>query len=117
MMRLLEYHGNEFSLTKDLLDNIPAYAILSHTWGDDGQEFTFEDLAKGAGKSKPGYRKIRFCGEQAARDGLRYFWVDTCCIDKSDAAELQSAINSMFQWYKNAARCYVYLPDVSVSEE
>jgi hypothetical protein len=47
---------------------------------------------------------------------LRYFWVDTCCIDKSDAAELQTAINSMFQWYKNAAQCYVYLPDISISD-
>ncbi|PVH69398.1 HET-domain-containing protein [Cadophora sp. DSE1049] len=117
-MRLLEIDSNnKLSLTKDLASNIPAYAILSHTWGDDGQEFTFEDLVKGAGKLKPGYRKIRFCGDQAARDGLRYFWVDTCCIDKSDAAELQSAINSMFLWYKNAARCYVYLPDVLLFKE
>ncbi|KAH7336155.1 hypothetical protein BKA65DRAFT_527080 [Rhexocercosporidium sp. MPI-PUGE-AT-0058] len=117
-MRLLEIDdNNKLSLTKNLASNIPAYAILSHTWGDDGQEFTFEDLAKGAGKLKPGYRKIRFCGDQAARDGLQYFWVDTCCIDKSDTAELQSAINSMFLWYKNAARCYVYLPDVLLSED
>jgi hypothetical protein len=30
-------------------------------------------------KNKVGYRKVVFCGEQAARDNLRYFWVDTCC--------------------------------------
>ncbi|OAG00992.1 TPR-like protein [Paraphaeosphaeria sporulosa] len=28
---------------------------------------------------------------------------------------LSKAINSMFQWYKNAIRCYVFLSDVSVS--
>jgi hypothetical protein len=28
---------------------------------------------------KEGYRKIRFCAQQAKRDGLDYFWVDTCC--------------------------------------
>ena len=80
-MRLLELkaHG-EFSLTEFIGDNIPPYAILSHTWGADGEEVTFKDLVKGAGKSKAGYNKIRFCGEQARRDGLRYFWVDTCCI-------------------------------------
>jgi hypothetical protein len=60
-----------------------------------------------------GYRKIQFCGEQARLDGLPYFWVDTCCIDKSSSAELQEAINSMFRWYQNAAKCYVYLSDVS----
>jgi hypothetical protein len=39
--------------------------------------------------------------------------VDTCYIDKSSSAELQEAINSMFRWYQNTAKCYVYLSDVS----
>jgi hypothetical protein len=80
-MRLLEQKDNgEFSLTKDLTKNIPRYAILSHTWGADTEEVTFKDLADRTGKSKAGYDKIRFCGEQAKRDGLQFFWVDTCCI-------------------------------------
>ncbi|KAG4427310.1 hypothetical protein IFR05_017207 [Cadophora sp. M221] len=33
--------------------------------------------------------------------------------DKSSSAELAEAINSMFRWYQKAAKCYVYLPDVS----
>jgi hypothetical protein len=82
-MRLLEISGsNVFSLTKEVLDNdIPRYpyAILSHTWGRDGEEVTFDDLLKRAGKDKAGYKKILFCAKQAARDGLQYFWVDTCC--------------------------------------
>src|SRR6266536_1101147 len=115
-MRLLELKGNdEFSLTKDIVSNTPPYAILSHTWGDDDEEVSFEDLTKGSGKTKAGYRKILFCGEQAARDGLQYCWVDTCCIDKSNNTELSEAINSMFRWYRNAAKCYVYLSDVSRS--
>jgi len=114
-MRLLERnHAGEFSLTKDLVgdDKIPPYAILSHTWRES-EEVTFKDLMDGTGTSKPGYDKIRFCGEQARRDGLQYFWVDTCCIDKSNSTELSEAINSMFRWYRNAAKCYVYLSDVS----
>jgi hypothetical protein len=59
--------------------------------------------------------KSRFCGEQARRDGLQYFWIDTCCIDKSSSAELQEAINSMFRWYRNATKCYVYLTDASTA--
>src|SRR4051794_31465518 len=111
-MRLLERKDNDkFSLTKDLINNIPAYAILSHTWGGDDQEVTFKDVTNGTGQSKAGYQKIRFCGEQAARDGLRYFWIDTCCIDKSNHSELTEAINSMFRWYRESARCYVYLSD------
>ena len=117
-MRLLQCCGTGgFGLTKDFLDDeaIPPYAILSHTW-DDGQEVTFRDLMDGTGRSKSGYDKIQFCGQHAERDGLQYFWVDTCCIDKSNHVELQKAINSMFRWYQQAAKCYVYLSDVSTAK-
>jgi Heterokaryon incompatibility protein (HET) len=94
--------------------NIPPYAILSHTWGADEEEVTFSEIIEGSGKSRTGYNKILFCGEQAARDGLQHIWIDTCCIDKSNSTELSEAINSMFRWYRDAAKCYVYLSDVSV---
>ncbi|KAH8807606.1 heterokaryon incompatibility protein-domain-containing protein, partial [Xylogone sp. PMI_703] len=114
-MRLLEWSGNgQLRLTRDLPpDQIPKYAILSHTWGPDEEEVTFEDLKNNLGKDKSGYEKIRFCGKQARRDGLQFFWVDTCCIDKTNNAELAEAINSMFRWYRDADKCYVYLSDVS----
>ncbi|KAK5110236.1 hypothetical protein LTR85_001306 [Meristemomyces frigidus] len=81
--------------------------------GADAEEVTFANLVTGDGKAKRGYEKIRFCGQQVKQDGLQYFWVDTCCIDKTDKAELSHAIRSMFHWYQNAAKCYVYLSDVS----
>jgi hypothetical protein len=117
-MRLLYYgEDRELRVTADLVneDAIRPYAILSHTWGADKEEVTFEDVAKKTGKDKPGYKKIQLCGQQAKRDGLQYFWVDTCCINKTNKAELSLAIRSMFRWYRDAARCYVYLPDVSAS--
>lgn len=99
-------------------DNLPPYAVLSHTWeGELGDEVVLQDIRAGYYDHKPGYRKILFCGAQARRDGLEYFWVDTCCIDKKSSAELAEAINSMYRGYKNAAKCYVYLSDVSVSHE
>lgn len=103
-MRLLQLRDDEAepSLTEFFGDDIPAYAILSHTWGKDDEECTFKDIEMSAGKDKIGYRKIQFCARQAARDGLQYFWVDTCCIDKSSSAELQEAINSMFRWYQKS---------------
>ncbi|MCJ1242239.1 hypothetical protein MMC14_010246 [Varicellaria rhodocarpa] len=113
-MRLLQLKScTELSLTEDLIDNIPPYAILSHTWGTDRDELTFDDLYNGLGKSKAGYAKIQFCGQQAMKDGLDYFWVDTCCINKANHAELSEAINTMFRWYRKAEKCYVYLSDVS----
>jgi hypothetical protein len=114
-MRLLQRlpDDNGFSLVEYFGKEIPPYAILSHTWGPDGNEVTFKDLMKGTGQTKPGYLKLSFCCGQAAQDGLDYFWVDTCCIDKSSSAELTEAINSMFKWYQNSEKCYVYLTDVS----
>ena len=73
---------------------------------------TFADLETGGGKTKLGYAKILFCGKRARHDGLQHFWIDTCCIDKNNKAEVAFAIRSMFRWYCNAARCYIYLSDV-----
>lgn len=113
-MRLLQCSSDDnYRLTYFDEGTIPAYAVLSHRWGQDEEEVTLTDITNGTGKDKAGYRKIRLCAEQAARDDLTYFWVDSCCIDKENYAELSHAINSMFRWYRNAARCYVYLPDVS----
>ncbi|PZC88567.1 vegetative incompatibility protein HET-E-1, partial [Pyrenophora tritici-repentis] len=119
-MRLLHTTGDgRLGWTEDLIgDKIPPYAILSHTW-KEGQEVTFanlKDLDNAVDvdtQRKEGYRKIRFCAQQAKRDGLDYFWVDTCCIDKANNTELSKAINSMFRWYQNAKRCYVFLSDVA----
>jgi len=113
-MRLLHFDGlRELTWTVFAKQEIPPYAILSHTWGVE--EVAFEDLEKHAAKSKAGYRKIVFCGEQAARDNLQYFWVDTCSIGKRNLAELSRAINSMYRWYQQAAKCYVLLSDVLAS--
>ncbi|CAD6441400.1 6ba9a8d4-dbe1-4fdd-98f0-a61d64fc5e7e-CDS [Sclerotinia trifoliorum] len=117
IMHLLEYDDRgHFGLIRNIASSdIPKYAILSHTWGADKDEVTFQDIIKSKGKDKTSYRKLKFCGEQAERDGLRYFWVDTCCIDKSSSAEITESINSMFRWYENAAKCYVYLSDVTTN--
>jgi len=70
----------------------------------------------GDANHKPGYFKIEQCAKQAALDGLEYFWVDTCCIDKSSSAELSEAINSIYRWYKNVEICYVYMFDISADD-
>ncbi|KAF2191759.1 hypothetical protein K469DRAFT_555539, partial [Zopfia rhizophila CBS 207.26] len=92
---------------------LPPSSSMRYTWGADTEEVTFEGLTNGTGKDKPGYVKIRFCGEQARLDALQYFWIDTCYINKANEAEVSKAMNSMFLWYRNTARYYVYLSDVS----
>ncbi|KAG6007739.1 hypothetical protein E4U21_005578 [Claviceps maximensis] len=103
--------------------DIPAYAILSHTWGLE--ELSFEEFQQqhpGRGKTaqteqheteaKAGYRKIVATCARARHDGCLYAWVDTCCIDKTSSAELTEAINSMFRWYRDSRICYALLSDL-----
>jgi hypothetical protein len=114
-MRLLHFDAlRRLVLTDFRGKTIPPYAILSHRWSDS--EILIEDISNGTYKKKEeGYRKLQFCAERAAQDELQYFWIDTCCIDRWNNNERSKAINSMFQWYKDATRCYVFLSDVLVS--
>lgn len=114
-MRLLKYTSDgKFKLIEFLQRDIPRrYAILSHRW--EAEEVTLKNMMDGTGKTMAGFGKIQFCGDQARRDGLQYFWIDTCCIDKSNSTELAEAINSMFRWYREATRCYVYMSDVTTA--
>ncbi|KAI6080656.1 HET-domain-containing protein [Hypoxylon rubiginosum] len=115
-------------------NQIPQYAILSHTWEKD--EVKFEDIESGRAKdvtqnaleakieTSPfearSLSKLKYACIQAAKDGYEYIWIDSCCIDKRNSAELTEAINSMFAWYRDAAVCYAFLlnapDDLSTTE-
>ncbi|KAI1384144.1 HET-domain-containing protein [Hypoxylon trugodes] len=116
-MRLLNAHT--LKLVEFAGRDVPEYAILSHTWGQE--EVTFEDLSTGAGgidiRNKLGYAKIEGCRRQTLEGRYEWFWVDTCCINKSSSAELSEALNSMYTWYHRAAVCYAYISDVAGSPE
>jgi len=83
LIRLLQCKPDgEIVFREPTSGNVPAYAILSHTW--QKEEVLFQDMEAGADMSKTmskaGWRKIEFCAKQATADGLQYFWVDACCI-------------------------------------
>jgi hypothetical protein len=111
-MRLL--NTATLGLRDFLGDDIPSYAILSHTWGDE--EVLLDDLRNGTAASKKGYAKLMGCCKKAAGQDYEWVWIDTCCIDKSSSAELSEAINSMYQWYHQSDVCYAYLEDVEVEQ-
>ena len=79
-MRLLHREDDgSFSLTEFIGHDTPRYAILSHTWGADSQEVTYQDIMQNTGHDKNGYKKIQFCADETEVNSLKYFWVDTCC--------------------------------------
>ncbi|TKA43157.1 hypothetical protein B0A54_06106 [Friedmanniomyces endolithicus] len=95
-MRLLRVDTLEFvELDEPATRALAKYAILSHTWRH-GHEVLFEDVApklQDTAKLKPGFSKVANACRQAAKDGLEYIWIDICCIDKKNSAELQEVIN------------------------
>lgn len=100
----------------------PEYAILSHTWGSD--EITYQDMlrivkapndAAHAKREFSGYNKIKITCEKAASAGIKFAWVDTCCIDKTSSSELSEAINTMYRWYQGAKVCYAFLADLDAN--
>ncbi|PVI01880.1 HET-domain-containing protein [Periconia macrospinosa] len=120
-MRLLHTRHQVFKSFEG--DSVPPYAILSHTWGSE--EVTYQDAIamiqrrnedRDAAHEKKGFLKINLTCNQANYDGLEWVWIDTCNIDKTSSSELSEAINSMFQWYRRAAICYVYLEDINYEE-
>lgn len=113
-MRLINVQNLTF-VEVSVSDMKDHYAILSHTW--DVEEVSFTELSSFRHvpevRLKRGFAKIEGACRQAEKDRLDFLWVDTCCIDKSSSAELSEAINSMYQYYRNATVCYVYLADVA----
>ncbi|KAF2181428.1 ankyrin, partial [Zopfia rhizophila CBS 207.26] len=107
-MRLLNTSNFEVKLFGD--GEVPPYAILSHTWGEE--EVTIQDMEGTHAANKKGYEKVEQCCSIARANGFDYVWIDTCCIDKASSAELSEAINSMYRWYQEAKECYAYLADV-----
>lgn len=119
---LNENDSNDDNLHDDDSNNdgspvIPRYAILSHTWGGDKDEMIFDDIQNRAARDKTGYKKLEFCTERANKDGIDYFWIDTCCINKANYAELSEVITSMFRWHQNEAKCYVFSTGVLSSKQ
>ncbi|KAI0973615.1 HET-domain-containing protein [Xylaria arbuscula] len=119
-MRLLNTSTFEVKYLSQSRVQSEGYAILSHRWLSDGEEITFQDIHKYTKTLKshtrpfilPQLDKIRGACDVARDKGLRWLWMDTCCIEKNDTREYAEAINSMFRWYRDAKLCITYLSDV-----
>ncbi|KAI1382351.1 heterokaryon incompatibility protein-domain-containing protein [Hypoxylon crocopeplum] len=108
-MRLLDAHTLEI---REYYEDIPPYAILSHTWSDG--EVSFVDLVKGKNPHLKGY-------DNAISEDLDYLsqygpyggWIDTCCIDRRIPLSSPKLSNPMFKWYRDSVPCCAYLEDAT----
>lgn len=66
--------------------NIPPYAILSHTWRKDGDEITYQDIQPQnlqSTKQREAFAKVQSTSSVTKRQGLEWFWIDTCWYGKA----------------------------------
>ncbi|KAF5590989.1 beta transducin [Fusarium pseudocircinatum] len=121
-MRLLQTKSHELFEASDIPVPFPSYAILSHTWISSKDEITYQDMKTRTGDIKNnvykqmGWSKLKNYCDRASEDGWEWAWMDTCCIDKTNPADTQEAINAMFRWYQRAGVCYAYLDDVDFAK-
>ncbi|KAI1362930.1 hypothetical protein F5Y08DRAFT_310702 [Xylaria arbuscula] len=95
-----------------------GYAILSHRWV--GLEITFDELKNHTAELRTGERplsspqadKVRGACDAARHQGIKWMWIDTCCINKNSSTEESESINFMFKWYRESKLCITYLADV-----
>lgn len=82
-MRLL--HVKTYRFKEFLGCAVEPHAVFSHTWSTEtSDEVTYGDMLKPeVAATKLGFRKIEHCCRQAEEDGLKWVWIDTCCIDKT----------------------------------
>ncbi|KAI0098181.1 heterokaryon incompatibility protein-domain-containing protein [Nemania sp. FL0031] len=120
-MRLLRTRQYALLESNETPVPFPEYAILSHTWISPKDEVTYQDFKNRRSDiendiyKQKGWAKLKRYCDRAARDGWDWAWMDTCCIDKTNPADTQEAINAMFRWYQNAGICYTYLEDVDAN--
>lgn len=111
--------GNYVSLRKAALQetirDVVQYAVFSHRWTDS--EPSYQDVAASGtsggikqrnAKTAGLVKLVRLC-ETARALGYKLVWSDTCCIDKTNTAELSEAIHAMFKWYAHAHVCIIHL--------
>ena len=95
MIRLL--HTETLELQEFFDEDVPRYAILSHTWVKN-QEISFQEIQALTRelKRRSGFIKIRRCCARARKHGFDWVWIDTCCIDKTSSAELSEGMLQAF---------------------
>lgn len=129
-IRLLNTTTGRFHVADDPRE--VHYAILSHVWARPPDlrdpELTYQDVLRIHDTHTPEQNpsnphqvvsyipqfpeKIRKFCDIAREHGYDYAWADACCIDKTSSSELSQAINAMYDWYRYADVCYVFLHDV-----
>jgi DNA polymerase III alpha subunit (gram-positive type) len=76
---------NNLELKQVISEQDHRYAIVSHRWAKNlDDEVSFQDFQSiERSRDKKWFLKICGAQEQAQKDEIPYFWMDTCCTIQS----------------------------------
>ncbi|KAF8199027.1 hypothetical protein BJ912DRAFT_686506 [Pholiota molesta] len=100
-------------LEPDDWNAVVRYAILSHKWNHTSGELVYGDCRNGSINDTHPYsqKTVNFCRAAWEDHGLTLGWIDTVCINKTNTAEHDESIRSMYKWYSSAEVCIVHLAE------
>jgi hypothetical protein len=105
-MRLLRFESSRFIKLEDDPDgNIPHYATLSYSWGDETETMGVQEIDYPVSSSLKQLLEFsrRYAGnQQSIVKSSAIFWIDTCCIDKGYPNEGLMALEASSCQYLNA---------------
>lgn len=104
------YQPRRETILRQIIQEIVKYVVLSHRWDEVSGEPSYQDITSGKRRIARFKKLAHFC-ETARKFGCKLAWVDTCCIEKTNAAEHSEAIHAMYKWYGNSSLCMVYLAE------
>ena len=90
------------------------YVTFSHVWA--GKEPSFQDVNSVNSiwnlDSSPLNEKLKGFCRVVRKDGYRWAWSDTCCIDKMISKVLNQSLTMMYKWYEASAATFVLLASI-----
>ncbi|KAG8217013.1 hypothetical protein J3R82DRAFT_7327 [Butyriboletus roseoflavus] len=117
---LATYQPKRETVLRQIIQEVVKYDTLSHRRDEIAGEPTYRDISTRKWYSSThkfkSSKAVRFC-KMSRSLGRKLAWVDTCCVDQSNAAELSEANQAMYKWYANSYLCIVYLADSTSYED
>ncbi|KAL1899750.1 hypothetical protein Cpir12675_001251 [Ceratocystis pirilliformis] len=69
------------------------------------------------GSPSPELYKIRRALQAAAREKIKWLWVDSCCVNEKSQSDKYEAVTNAWNLFANSAVCFVYLMDFTMPDD
>ncbi|KAF7722565.1 hypothetical protein EC973_002955 [Apophysomyces ossiformis] len=102
-------YGHLICVSKPFDENVPDYYAISYRWGEHPQWRAQTPNYVTYVTSISRYNLIKLC--HLYRDIIPYLWIDTICINQTDAVQRKKAIKNMDNIYR-CAKKIVAVPDL-----